>query len=161
MKALVVSDSYGDVKALEQIIGANIHVVRHVFHLGDGCGDMAVFMRRYPDVAFHAVSGNCDASAWRSKPNPPIRLLVSIGGKKILATHGHKYNVKTSYDRICYAALEAGADICLFGHTHVQTSFEYEGIRFLNPGAVYQNEKAPNYAIIGLSNNTTSVQLNP
>lgn len=158
MKILVVSDSHGAVETLEQIIDANIHVVQHVFHLGDGCGDMDVFVRRYPDVLFHIVSGNCDAAAWK---NPPTTLIVNIGGKRILATHGHKYNVKTSYDRICYAALEAGADICLFGHTHTQTSFEYEGIHFLNPGAVYKGADSPNYTIIDILCRAVYIQLNP
>ena len=159
MKILVVSDSHGDAVALEKIIEANIHVVQHVFHLGDGCGDMDVFARRYPDVAFHVVSGNCDFTPLQSPPNTPISLITNIAGKKILATHGHKYGVKTSYDRICYAALEAGADICLFGHTHNQTHFEFEGIHLLNPGAVFQRGKAPSYAIISLSGNMVCVKL--
>lgn len=159
MKILVVSDSHGAVDALEKVIEANIHVVRHVFHLGDGCEDMDIFICRYPEVSFHVLQGNCDMFSLRGASFPD-KLMVDVGGKKILAAHGHKYSVKTSYDRICYAALEAGADICLFGHTHNQTGFEYEGIHFLNPGAIYQGGKGPNYAIIDLSREV-DVRFNP
>jgi len=161
LKILVVSDSHGAVDALTKAIEANIHVVvQHVFHLGDGCDDMDVFVCRYPNVIFHVLQGNCDmfSSSGISYPN---KLIVDVEGKKILAAHGHKYGVKTSYDRMCYAALEAGADICLFGHTHAQTNFEYEGIQFVNPGAIYQHGKTPNYAIIDISDNSVSVRLNP
>jgi len=154
MKALILSDSHGDIKALERIIQANIHDVRHVFHTGDGCDDMAVFVSRYPDVSFHIVAGNCDMSA-----NFPRMRIVEISTKaepegtdsalKIMMAHGHKYSVKTSYDRLCYAALEAGVNICLFGHTHTPVDFEYEGVRFINPGAVFQRGGGvPRYAVV-------------
>ena len=144
MKALVLSDSHGDTEALSHIISSNIHAVGHVIHLGDGCGDMALFSYRYPEVSFHVVSGNCDCA-----PAFPEKRIAEIGGKKILIAHGHRYGVKTSYDRICYAAQEAGADICLFGHTHVPVTFEYEGILFMNPGAVCaRGNGRPQYGII-------------
>ena len=131
MKALVLSDSHGDLDALTPIIQANIHSVQHVVHLGDGCGDMDFFLREYPNTQFHIVSGNCDC-----KPAFPEKLIFDIGGNKILAAHGHRYGVKTSPDRIRFAALEAGVNICLFGLTHHSVSFEFENIYFMNPGAV-------------------------
>ena len=158
MKILVVSDSHGAVDVLEKVIESHIHGVRHVFHLGDGCGDIGILAHRYPDVSFHVVSGNCDEFS-SNETSYPDKLIVSVGGKKILATHGHKYHVKMSYDRICYAALEAGVDICLFGHTHNQTSFEYERIYFLNPGAIYKSNEELECAIIDLSNELISVKL--
>ena len=149
MKILVLSDSHGDIDVLAPIIKANIHAVQHVIHLGDGCGDMELFSREYTDTAFHIVSGNCDLS-----PAFPEKLICTISGKKFFITHGHRYGVKKSYDRIRYAALEAAADICLFGHTHEPAAFEYEGISFMNPGAVFaMGLIRPTYGIIDLSKN--------
>ena len=39
------------------------------------------------------------------------------------------------YMRLCYSALEAEADIALFGHTHMKCKNNYEGLELLNPGA--------------------------
>ena len=39
-------------------------------------------------------------------------------GIKIFFTHGHKWGVKYSTDRLFYKAKEIGAQIALFGHTH-------------------------------------------
>jgi len=155
MKALILSDSHGATELLAQILRENIQDVRHVVHLGDGCDDAAFFSHKYPDASFHVVSGNCDASK-----EFPQKRFVTISGKKIFMTHGHIYGVKTSYDRICYAALEAGADICLFGHTHVPVVFEYSGIRFMNPGAVFPyGDDFPKYGIIDLSKEPVAAML--
>ena len=144
MKALVLSDSHGDTDTLSNILRANIHAVQHVIHLGDGCGDMALFSCRYPDMPFHVVAGNCDCA-----PAFPEKRIVEIGSKKIFITHGHRYGVKMSYDRICYAAREVGADVCLFGHTHMPVAFEHEGIKFMNPGAVCSRGSGrPQYGIV-------------
>jgi len=156
MKALVLSDSHGSIEAVAPIVQANAGAVRHVLHLGDGCDDMAVFVHQYPDLVFHIVSGNCD-----SGDNFPIEQIVEICGKRIFITHGHKYGVKSSYDRICYAALEVGADICLFGHTHVPVKFEYEGILFMNPGAVFaRDDSCPRYGVIDLTKEPAVCLLN-
>ena len=39
--------------------------------------------------------------------------------KGLLLTHGHRYSVKSGYDALLARAVEVGADIVVFGHTHV------------------------------------------
>jgi predicted phosphodiesterase len=51
----------------------------------------------------------------------PIYRLIDVGGYKVFMTHGHAYSVKSGYDEICREASRLGADIVLFGHTHVPT----------------------------------------
>lgn len=42
--------------------------------------------------------------------------------KKLFAAHGHRYSVKSGYERIAAHAAKLGADIVLFGHTHISMS---------------------------------------
>jgi predicted phosphodiesterase len=43
---------------------------------------------------------------------------MTLGGKRIMMTHGHDYSVKFTLSRLCAEANKKGADIVLFGHTH-------------------------------------------
>ncbi|MCL2618646.1 MAG: metallophosphoesterase [Defluviitaleaceae bacterium] len=144
MKILVMSDSHGDIVSVRGILRRHAGHVGGVVHLGDGYADIVEAAREFPHIALYAVAGNCDDC-----PGAPEKLVFGIGGTTVLAAHGHHYNVKTSFDRLCYAAQEAGADLCLFGHTHRAESFEYAGATFLNPGAVLAPHGGkPKYAII-------------
>ena len=59
-------------------------------------------------------------------------------------THGHLYNVIFGMDRLYYLAKENNCNLVLYGHTHIQKMEEHDGIIFLNPGSVLDN----NYAIV-------------
>ena len=64
----------------------------------------------------------------------PERLL-EIEGVRILMLHGHTRHVKSSPMAAVYAAREYGADVLLFGHTHVPL-VDYDGTLWvMNPGA--------------------------
>ena len=76
------------------------------------------------------VPGNCD---W-GQTGEPERLL-EIEGVRILMLHGHTRHVKSSPMAAVYAAREYGADVLLFGHTHVPL-VDYDGTLWvMNPGA--------------------------
>ena len=54
---------------------------------------------------------------------------------RILMLHGHTRHVKSSPMAAVYAAREYGADVLLFGHTHVPL-VDYDGALWvMNPGA--------------------------
>ena len=76
------------------------------------------------------MRGNCDFSS----KLPPVEV-KEIGGKKIFVTHGHLYNAKYTIMDLIYAAREQGADILLFGHTHMPMTDYYEGLHIMNPGS--------------------------
>ena len=135
---LVLSDSHGDINGLSHILQKHIADVEYVFHLGDGFSDINKLAVGYSAKSFHAIGGNCD------RPGAPKVISLKIGATKIMGVHGHRHGVKSSYDRLCYAAEEAGVGLCLFGHTHLQHYFTHNGIGFLNPGAVMDGR----YAII-------------
>lgn len=88
---------------------------------------------RKTDIPLTAVPGNCDGLSSESV------LTLELGGKRIFMTHGHLHGVKLHYQRILYAALEAEADLLLFGHTHRPECFYERGLWVMNPGACGKN----------------------
>ena len=62
--------------------------------------------------------------------------IIEIKGKKIFMCHGHKYGVKYGYNSIYYRGKEVGADIVLFGHSHLPIIEEYDGLILMNPGSI-------------------------
>ncbi|MDP4144603.1 MAG: metallophosphoesterase [Bacillota bacterium] len=111
-------------KAMEYLSDVDL-----LIHLGDNVQDVEEISTYYKGEVI-AVRGNCDFNVYES-----FDRVESIGGKKFFITHGHNYNVKKDLTELKYKAIEVGADIALFGHTHIsQIAFE-EGIWFVNPGS--------------------------
>ncbi len=68
-------------------------------------------------------------------PLSPARDTVQLGPVKAFITHGHLYSVKFgSVDSLVYAAMEQGASLALFGHTHEPMNKQLGGVTILNPG---------------------------
>ena len=120
MRALVVSDSHGDRYDLRRLIarGAERGVKIDAFlHCGDGAGDIgaveAELLGHNPDMLIAAVRGNCDfLGGW------PAEQVLTLGGLRILMTHGHHYAVKSSLTLLNDAVRSQDCAIALFGHTH-------------------------------------------
>ena len=72
--------------------------------------------RRLP---FYSVRGNCDYSLHGIDFPCPEECLTSIGGHLAFLTHGADYGVKGGIGRLVFAAASKGAEIALFGHTHL------------------------------------------
>lgn len=124
----VVSDTHMDKVAIEKI-SQILKDTDMIIHLGDNVKDVQEIKKYYKNKII-SVRGNCD---FRS--DAPFELLEEIDGNKILITHGHNYDVKYSELRLMYRAKEVGANIVLFGHTHVSKIQYEEGIWFINPGS--------------------------
>lgn len=128
MKIGVISDTHMQnsyiKKALVQLKNCDF-----IIHLGDNIVDVSEIAKYYSRKII-SVKGNCDYSE-----NTPTEKIEVIGNKKIFITHGHNYNVKATLINLKYKAMEVGADIVLFGHTHVAITLFEEGIWFINPGS--------------------------
>jgi len=141
MKIAVLSDTHGN----RSLMNRAVEKIQHcdvVIHLGDNDRDVE-YLKRYVDLPFHVVKGNCDFGS-----KAPNELCQYIGGKKVLITHGHKYNVKYSLMSLMYKGEEEEADIILFGHTHVAMKEYNQNILIMNPGSVGNPRMGP--ATIGL-----------
>lgn len=134
MKILVISDIHGCNNTAQEIITEN-NDVKHIIFLGDGMNTINQIETFFPEKSFYCVAGNCDFITATDEN------FLSFGGKNIFFTHGHKYYVKQQRDLslLKERAKSIGADIALFGHTHVPHK-EIDGELYLmNPGAVQQS----------------------
>lgn len=131
MRILVISDSHGDYANVNKILLSQPKA-EVVFFCGDGADDIEQVKPNYPDKMFITVRGNCD---WGSKL--PIKEIFTVEGKKIMATHGHMYNVKFTYSQVIQEARRDNCDILLFGHTHTATTDYDDGLYIMNPGSAH------------------------
>lgn len=128
MKILVLSDSHRAMQEMRRAVRSEKPDM--IIHLGDHIGDAEKLIEGFPDIPLEAVSGNCDSGL------APSEKLLEIEGKKIFICHGHGYGVKSDYLMLKYAAMEKGADVVLFGHTHVPF-YDFDGrLHMMNPGSI-------------------------
>lgn len=107
------------------------HRPQQVIHLGDMVSDAEEVAQHYPKLPFCTVPGNCDG--WFT--TEPLKKQITLDGKSILLSHGHRWGVKSGYDGAIADARAVGADILLFGHTHVPLCQQLEdGLWMMNPG---------------------------
>lgn len=133
MKILVLSDTHGQLERAENILRRIGGQMDMVFHLGDYALDAMELQRKFPALPFHLVRGNNDFSMHSQTPD---KKLVRAAGKAMLLTHGHKQRVHWNPDTIAYWAEEQGADIVLFGHTHIALWEDSGRVALLNPGSL-------------------------
>ena len=143
MKILVLSDSHGCMKYMQQAIEKERPNL--ICHLGDGARDVELLRQRYLQTPILGVPGNCD----RPAPDIPLTQITQEAGVRILLTHGHSYGVKSGLLRLRLAAQEAGCQIALFGHTHVPYCKQTEGVWLLNPGSCRTKLR---YGVIAVEN---------
>ena len=146
MKALIFSDSHGDTMNMRRTI-EKCADVNYVFFLGDGIRDVEKIKENFPDKIFYCVRGNND---WMSMlENYSDERIIEIEGKRILLTHGHKYNVKYTEQNLFYKAISENIDIVLFGHTHTPYeqyfSTDDGGVNMFNPGSIGKNHLGAYY----------------
>jgi hypothetical protein len=144
MRIGVVSDTHRNVSSIE-LLGEKIKAVDVVIHLGDNVDDISIIKKHFKGKLIN-IKGNCDFSV-----RTPNDLVEDVGGKKIFLTHGHKYSVKENLYKLRYKALETGANIVLYGHTHIAKIDFEEGIWYINPGSASEpRDGARSFAIINI-----------
>lgn len=128
LKILVLSDTHNNISYASKLI-EKLNP-DYVLHLGDICDDCHRLEDAFPRKLIVSVKGNNDFF----DNSYPLERCFELEGKKIFMCHGHKYNVKSSLLPISYKGREVGADIVLYGHTHVSHLEEAEGVIIMNPG---------------------------
>ena len=154
MKILVFSDSHGNTAHMERAV--ELMRPDQVLHLGDVARDAQALARRFPQLPVTWVAGNCDGPG----TGDPEQQLLTLEGRCILMTHGHRYQVKLSPYTAILAAKEAGAQILLFGHTHNAVCFREGGLWVMNPGSI-RGPYSPSYGMILLDGEKTECALVP
>ena len=129
MKIGVISDTHGNWQAVDKAISTAKNTEMWL-HLGD-CVPDAEYLQNLVEVPVYGVAGNCD---WPT-PEMCYERIVDAVGHKIFMTHGHNYGVRYTQEYIMEAAESRGADIAIYGHTHVVEYLTGPPI-LLNPGSI-------------------------
>ena len=127
MKIVVFSDSHGRTQAMSRALHQELPDV--LIHLGDGFSDLPADI----GIPVYQVRGNCDSPACGLAESR----LLELCGARLFLTHGHRYNVKFGLERLQWAALEAQAQLALFGHTHsALLELNRDAPSLMNPGSI-------------------------
>ena len=140
MRILVMSDTHSDAAVIEQVV-SNVQDIDAVFH----CGDSELSFNADELRNMYKVRGNCDYDK-----QFPEDVIEEIDAQKIYMTHGHLYNVKLTLLPLSYRAAEVGANLVLFGHSHVLGAELIDDTLFVNPGSLRmpRGRTEKSYAII-------------
>ena len=151
MKVLVVSDSHGYNDLLRRAIGQEAPIDM-LIHAGDIEDNLERILGPKREYTIHAVYGNMD---WGNDLNGTD--LFDMGGHKVFLTHGHHYGVHFTMANLREAAEKNGADVAIFGHTHMPFMEEQNDILLLNPGSIAKPRQAglkKTYAVININDAT-------
>ncbi|OEH91942.1 metallophosphoesterase [Bacillus solimangrovi] len=143
MNVLIVSDNHGDEEILATLKERHHSDVDAFIH----CGDSELPANEKSMEYFRSVRGNCDFDDKYVEER-----VESIDGVNCFITHGHLYNVKMSLMNIIYRAKEVGASIVCYGHSHIASVEEANGIVLINPGSIRlpRLRKDKTYAILSI-----------
>lgn len=128
-RILIVSDSHGRNENVRKAI-KKAGKIDMMIHLGD-IGYDYLEVEHMSGVPTYMVAGNNDYGMGLRD-----MLMFYIGSHKVLAVHGHRYNVHFGPDLLVYKALENNCDIAMYGHTHVPFLDEDGDVTVLNPGSL-------------------------
>ena len=132
MRAVVLSDSHGDIHACEKAIDS-MSKVDLIIHLGDIARDVRHISLKYPEIRLASVVGNNDVCFSTDE----LEKVIEFDGRKIFICHGHTLGVHHETERLESVALKKGCSVALFGHTHCAVDKKSgSGILVLNPGSV-------------------------
>ena len=150
MKILILSDSHG--RKNNMLSAVEIESPDWILHLGDYDKDCADIEAAFPDIPLRSVRGNSD----RFSAGLDIDEF-ELEGKRFYMTHGHLFTVKVGKTQLINTALERGADILLFGHTHVPHFSMVDNMLVINPGSIGAGGKF--YAVLEFKNGEVSCEL--
>lgn len=145
MKVLVVSDT---------------HKKNHTFY--------AAVEREKPDLVIHCGDAEGYESDFEAELKCPIEVvqgnndffsvlprekMLEIGSYKVWVVHGHNYYVSMGNETIKQEAIDRGADIVLYGHTHRPSIDDAGNVIAINPGSISyprQEGRQSSYVVIEL-----------
>lgn len=137
MKCIVISDSHKSYENIARAVRKNPDA-DVVFFLGDGIYAVEEYAERFNSMAWIYVLGNCDRPTAINGQFVKKVERINLCGRKIVLTHGDLYGAKYGDGGLISLAEEEGADIVLYGHTHVPKE-EYISEReiwLFNPGSL-------------------------
>jgi putative phosphoesterase len=149
MKLVVFSDAHGNRNLVDRILDFNPDA-DYILSLGDSGLDPD-YLRRHDIVH---VKGNIPRDA-----GTVYDAELTVGNRRVLLTHGHKYKVHRTLDRLIKHAVSNQFDIVLYGHTHIAHVERFGSLLVVNPGscASPRDARPPSYAVLTLEDDRTNV----
>ena len=144
MRILVISDTHRKLDNLRYLL-TKIGPIDMLIHLGDVEGEELI-IQDMVSCPFYVIAGNNDYFSVL-----PREMELTIAGKKVLLTHGHRYLVSQGIERVTEEAVARGADIVMFGHTHKPLVHIGNNVTAVSPGSLSyprQNGRQPSYLMI-------------
>ena len=138
MKIVLCSDNHTHSSVIKRILSEN-PMADYYWHLGDSeCYDVNDLR------PFISIMGNNDYDY-----SLPRFRIINIGKYSFLLIHGHGYTFG-GYSSLVSIARQYNCNVVLFGHTHLKTDIEVEGIRLINPGSCFHNRdgQKPSYCLL-------------
>jgi uncharacterized protein len=159
MRVGVVSDTHGNVQGMRRLAQMlKARGVATVLHVGDDYRDLDTLKENGLEVI--GVPGvYCREYG---DPAVPNRLVVELGGLKMLLTHTARRHKHDGPDDPDPQTLARQVQIVLFGHTHVPALEERRGVLWLNPGHLKDRPDRghpPTYALLELSPAEAGVEI--
>lgn len=152
-KILVMSDTHGYRGRAQSVLlkyGGDADII---VHLGDYVTD-AEYLKTITNKKVYSLKGNCDITSAAKQ-----EIMIRTEGRKILALHGHKQNVKTGILELGAYATEKGADLALFGHTHIPLEEYYGDVLLYNPGSLGEPRgRKPSIGIVTIDEDKISIR---
>ena len=146
MRLAVISDTHGRAELISRVLLRESEA-KEVFFLGDVVSDIEKIIPEFPDRIFHIVHGNCDYFS-----NYPLFDIVEYPFATVYFTHGHRYGVKYGTEGLLLSAKGAGANIALYGHTHIASVGYKDGVFLVNGGSLaLPRDGKPSYAVIDVT----------
>ena len=117
MTLLVISDTHGRIDRVRDVLRIHSEASAVIF-LGDGLRDLPEELICCERPRLYAVSGNCDPFSVGGF-SLGEEALLDFGAYRFLLMHGHRHGVKSGRENALAYASVRGADVLLYGHTHV------------------------------------------
>lgn len=156
MKFLIFSDSHCRTELMNRLAEKYKSVINGIIHLGDCTEDVAELYNICSNIPIYQVRGNNDFDN-----SCPAERTINISGHTIFMTHGHRQRVYYDTTALYYSAAQDGADIALFGHTHVPYLQNEGGIIVMNPGSISlpRSSKEKTFAFLTFENGKTEAAI--
>ena len=152
MRIGIVSDTHRMEKFMNKAI-PHLKECDLIIHAGDNFLD-SKYIHKMTNTDTIAVKGNCDFEDVEDE------IAFEVEGKTIFVCHGDKYGVKYGIEQLEQRAKSIGADIVIFGHTHIPLCIEIDNIIYLNPGSLSlpRESSSRRFIIIDLQNNMINLE---
>ena len=168
MKLLIASDIHGSLHFLEKLLSAiekekpeKVILLGDIYYHGPrnplpkkyNPMKVSEMLNSYADKLI-CVKGNCDAEVDQMISEFKIEdhINIELNNKKIMFTHGHKFNIDNKVENI---------DILIYGHFHTGFIKEENNQYFINSGSITlpKNNTPHSYLLIESNNESISITL--